>query len=133
MIQLFLYFCSYNGPQVDRKNEKTGLPNTSPYLANARFGSLCVQFGMFHFSQCPIRHVPHFSQCPIRQSLCPIQHGPYLANAQSGTTYYGSGAAPKTSITNYPSQLVIPVFFYLPLKRPIYWKSSTAMPTVENS
>src|SRR6266545_3581311 len=28
MIQFFLYCCSYNGSQVDRKNEKTGLPNT---------------------------------------------------------------------------------------------------------
>jgi len=25
---IFLYCCSYNGSQVDRKNEKTGLPNT---------------------------------------------------------------------------------------------------------
>ncbi len=29
MIQFFLYGCSYNGSQVDRKNEKTGLPNTN--------------------------------------------------------------------------------------------------------
>jgi len=29
MIQFFLYGCSYNGSQVDRKNEKTGLPNTT--------------------------------------------------------------------------------------------------------
>src|SRR6266545_1592053 len=35
MIQFFLYGCSYNGSQVDRKNEKTGLPNTTSKSAHS--------------------------------------------------------------------------------------------------
>src|SRR6266545_3555763 len=68
-----------------------------PYLANAQFGSLCVQFCPMPDSAWTIlwpmpdsavsvsdSALSMFGQCPIQQSLCPIRHVSHLANAQFG-------------------------------------------------